>query len=189
MKQLLNRLIHLFSDSRRDDPVVSPDISRVLPDRAASATGEDFAEPDNTDHHDALVDELSARAENAVSEYSSRFETWLENDLNRLYDAWTQGKSGETKEDIWGELASAAHDLHGAATSYGYPSISRFCGSLCRLLDAAGDAADPKLIELHINACQAAHASKARSPEGDEATLAVCSALEASVDEIDRDQA
>ncbi|MGB5830843.1 MAG: Hpt domain-containing protein, partial [Thiohalocapsa sp.] len=130
---------------------------------------------------DFSVDELSMRAEDAVSGYSDRFDEWLENDLRKLNEAWTDASRGDATENIWHDVSTAAHDLHGAAGSYGYPSISRLCGSLCRLLDAAGDSADPALIELHINACKAAHAANAKSLDDDVATSEVCEALENSV--------
>lgn len=187
MKNLVSRLAKALPVRKAaDEPVVVPDISRVL--RTSAPPVETMepvdpapveAEPDQ--NADFSVDELSTRAEDAVSGYSDRFDEWLENDLRKLNDAWTEASRGDATENIWHDVSTAAHDLHGAAGSYGYPSISRLCGSLCRLLDAAGDSADPALIELHINACKAAHAANAKSLDDDVATSQVCEALENSV--------
>ncbi len=187
MKSLVSRLAQVLPVRKKaDEPVIVPDISRVLPVSPASATSVEPADPapletNSAQSTDFSVDELSARAEDAVSSYSDRFDEWLENDLRTLTEAWTRASRGDATENIWREVATAAHDLHGAAGSYGYPSISRLCGSLCRLLDAAGDAADPALIELHVNACKAAHAANAKSLDDDAATSQVCEALESSV--------
>lgn len=159
MLKLVNTLKSKVLASQSSNAVPTPDISRVIKDRPFPG--------------DAQYGEAGDEAAMDAPE----FRDWLSRDLNLLYTSWTRVKA-DSDESAWRAFSTAAHNLHGAAASYGYPSIARLCGSLDRLLgDGNKDAG--ALINLHIEACKAA----ARLPAGaeDATSKAVCDALEAQV--------
>lgn len=77
-----------------------------------------------------------ARAEAAMAAMSDQFSGWLDEELVKLEAAHnvisTPGAGDAELEDFY----RRAHDLKGLGTTYGYPIVSQFAGSLCKLLDS-----------------------------------------------------
>ncbi len=95
-----------------------------------------------------------ARAEAAMAAMSDQFADWLIDEMNKLevaHKAICQPNSGEPElEDFY----RRAHDLKGLGTTYGYPIVSEFAGSLCRLLDNpdARSRAPRQILDAHVAA-------------------------------------
>jgi chemotaxis protein histidine kinase CheA len=77
-----------------------------------------------------------ARAEAAMEAMSSQFGGWLIEELGKLEAAHKATHEPGAGEEELGAFYRCAHDLKGLGTTYGYPIISEFAGSLCRLLDS-----------------------------------------------------
>ena len=88
-----------------------------------------------------------ARAEAAMASMSDQFGEWLVDEVSKLeiaHAAISVDGSGERELE---EFYRCAHDLKGLGTTYGYPIISQFAGSLCKLLDnPEGRARAPRQI-------------------------------------------
>ena len=82
-------------------------------------------------------------------------------------------------------LLRAAHDIKGQAATFNYPLIARVAGSLSRMIgDLAESANLPlSLIDAHVNAILVIH-KQAMQDTGDKIALALCTELDARVDEI-----
>ncbi|NJR20431.1 MAG: Hpt domain-containing protein [Hyphomonadaceae bacterium] len=77
-----------------------------------------------------------ARAEAALVTLSDNFGDWLDEEvvkLSKAHQASSEPFSGDAHMSVF---YRCAHDLKGLGTTYGYPIISEFAGSLCRLLDS-----------------------------------------------------
>lgn len=127
------------------------------------------------------VDNMANRAEAAFDDLSEQFQNWMISDLNRLYQAWADASSPKAIAEDYRKLFTAAHDIRGVAVSYGFPAISRLCGSLCTLLSVTKPGENSPLINLHIDACRAAYTTNHRSGKVDKMAYAVCDALERRV--------
>src|ERR1700759_4228308 len=102
-------------------------------------------------------DDPVARAEKALAGLSGEFKNWMTIEADRLaaaHDAIL--KHGFTKATSE-ELFRAAHDIKGAAATFGYPSAAAAAESLCRIIEHAPDLekVPAELIVHHINAIQA----------------------------------
>lgn len=108
-----------------------------------------------------------ARAEQALKNLSVEFDDWLNEELTKLEAAWTKGKSLTDRENQLNEVYGASHDLKGLATTYGYPLITRYADSLCRLIgsEEAREKAPGKLIEAHVYACRTAMRDEIKAPD------------------------
>jgi hypothetical protein len=105
----------------------------------------------------------------------------MRNDLAGLCAAWETAREPNAGAEAYRALYICAHNIRGAATSYGYPAASRLCGSLCTLLSGSQPGDNAALINLHVEACRAAVAA---GPEGEGSASiadAVCDALERRV--------
>lgn len=160
------------SNRRTSQPLPTPDISRVIrsgaPAYAASLT---LAETES------LADE----AERAVDSLSEQFEIWMRRDLESLRATWAEAQQPGASAEEYRKLYTAAHNITGAAPSYGFPAVSRLSKSLCTLLSQTRPGENAPLINLHVEACRAAIAA---GPEGDASHSvadAVCDALERRV--------
>lgn len=107
------------------------------------------------------------RAERALQSLSHEFETWLDEEISRVEQAWEDAKSLTDRETQLGDLYGSAHDLKGLATTYGYPLITRFANSLCKLIGTEeGRATAPgPLIAAHVNACRTAMRQSIKEPD------------------------
>lgn len=172
--------------------VATPDISRVLkpsftpqPLPAPSATApqgetEFLSETEIQDEPAFIADplQMEAQAEEAFDALSEEFEGWMRSDLERMRDAWRLAQQPGASADDYRTLYTCAHNIRGAAPSYGYPAVSRLAGSLCTLLSGTRPGENSALINLHIEACRAAVNAGPQGEGSESVADAVCEALE-----------
>ncbi len=106
-----------------------------------------------------------ARAEKALAELSSEFESWMESECDRLDHARTAaGKDGFTKANK-DALFHAAHDIKGEAATCGFPLVAAAADSLCRLIEYTPDPnrIPIKLVDQHVDAVRAIFREYSRS--------------------------
>jgi HPt (histidine-containing phosphotransfer) domain-containing protein len=130
---------------------------------------------------EAETESLADEAERAVESLSEQFEIWMRRDLETLRGAWGEAQKAEACAEDYRRLYTAAHNITGAAPSYGFPAVARLSRSLCLLLSQTRPGENAPLINLHVEACRAAIAA---GPEGDASHSvadAVCDALERRV--------
>ena len=105
----------------------------------------------------ALDAESIAKAEAALADLSSQFGDWLMDEVKKLEDVQAVIKTEGLNRDTAEQLFYRAHDLKGLGTTYGYPLITRICGSLCKMMDdeeKRGEA--PRLlVDAHLDAVRA----------------------------------
>ncbi len=103
-------------------------------------------------------EEVIARAERALQNLSHGFDDWLDEELCRVEVAWEKAKDLTDRDTQLSELHGRAHDLKGLAATYGYPLITRYAASLCRLLRTkdSRENAPRELLEAHVRACRTA---------------------------------
>ncbi len=149
--------------------LATPDISRVIkPGTKTQAHARDIDARALADHAQAEIDS-----------YADQFEAWMKADLEALCAAWDVAQQPGATPDQYRALYTCAHNIRGAAPSYGYPIASRLCGSLCTLLSRTRLGENSGLIGFHVNACRAA-VNKAGNYSESEAE-AVCESLERMV--------
>ena len=127
----------------------------------------------------AIDQQAIARAEAALQKLSGQFDTWINEELEKLLEAWAayEANPDEPKSKI--NLHRRAHDLKGLAPTYGYPLVGRMCASLCKLTgdEYEGLSAPATLLKAHVDGVKAAINGKitgAENPTG----LALASELE-----------
>lgn len=150
----------------------APDISRVIkpacPTYAATFTGE-------------ATESLAGQAERALDNLSEQFETWMRGDLEALRAAWAGAQQPGAAAEDYRRLYTAAHNITGAAPSYGFPAAARLGRSLCQLLSQTRPGENAPLINLHVEACRAAVAAGPEGQASQSLANAVCDALERQV--------
>jgi HPt (histidine-containing phosphotransfer) domain-containing protein len=77
-----------------------------------------------------------ARAEAAMASMSDQFAGWLDEELEKLEAAHSAVSAKDSGEFELEEFYRRAHDLKGLGTTYGFPIVSQFAASLCKLLDS-----------------------------------------------------
>lgn len=179
---MINKLFGKFLPSKTSSladakQVQTPDISRVIKIRPAEPAPE--AEADIVDSADPA--DMADRAEAAVDSLSGQFETWMTADLDKLVTAWAEAQAPDATPEAYRAVFTASHNIHGVAGSYGYPAISRLCGSLCTLLGDTHPGENSALINLHIEACRAAFSGVGSGDSAASVADAVCDALEQTV--------
>jgi len=160
------------TNRRASQPLPPPDISRVI--RTAAPA---FPAPLTQAETDSIVEV----AERAVDNLTEQFEAWMRRDLESLRETWADAQKPDAKPEDYRRLYTAAHNITGAAPSYGFPAVARLSRSLCLLLSQTTPGQNAPLINLHVEACRAAIAA---GPEGDASHSvadAVCDALERRV--------
>ena len=171
--KLLSKANLAVGGSRKQSQALPPpDISRVIKP-AAPAYSATFTEE--------ATESLVADAERAVDNLSEQFEMWMRRDLESLRATWADAQQPEATAEDYRRLYTAAHNITGAAPSYGFPGVARLSKSLCLLLSQTRPGENAPLINLHVEACRAAIAA---GPEGDASHSvadAVCEALERRV--------
>lgn len=97
-------------------------------------------------------------AEKALESLSGEFDTWLDEEITRVETSWANAKPLTDREKQLSEVFGMSHDLKGLATTYGYPLITRYADSLCKLLatEEMRAVAPVNLIDAHIKACRTA---------------------------------
>ena len=100
----------------------------------------------------ALDQKAIARAEAALEKLSDQFGDWVNEELNKLLEAWGAYEKSQTAATK-NELHRRAHDLKGLAPTYGYPLVGRICATLCKLTgDEHGEITAPlKLLKAHVD--------------------------------------
>src|SRR3954468_16743647 len=124
------------------------------------------------------------RAEQAKDTLKSEFANWLADDVGVLVAARSHyGQKPDAASRA--ALLRAAHDIKGQAATFNYPLIARVAGSLSRMIgDLPQSATLPlSLIDAHVNAILVIH-KQAMQDTGDKIALALCSELDARVDEV-----
>lgn len=105
----------------------------------------------------ALDQEAITKAEAALADLSTQFESWLMDEIAKLDEVYAtikdKGLNAETAEALF----YRAHDLKGLGTTYGYPLLTRIAGSLCKMMDDEDKrgAAPRKLVDAHLDAIRA----------------------------------
>lgn len=99
-----------------------------------------------------------ARAEAALQSMSGQFGDWLNDELAKLEAAHADVRTPGSGEEALETFYRRAHDLKGLGTTYGYPIVSQFAASLCKLIDSPeGRARAPRgLLDAHVGAIKAA---------------------------------
>lgn len=177
LKNLLSALPSLRKSSKADSAVVTVNISRVIKPSPQIA----FDEDDDHESSPAHAEALASLAEDAVDSLSGQFEAWMRMDLDQLIAAWEVAQKPDASAEQYRAVFTAAHNIKGAANSYGYPAIARLCGSLSRLLTETRPGENAALINLHVEACRAAFNSIGQGSDGQTVADAVCEALEERV--------
>ena len=124
------------------------------------------------------------RAEQAMETLKSEFADWLADDVGVLVAARTR-YGQQPDADTRAALLRAAHDIKGQAATFNYPLIARVAGSLSRMIgDLPESTALPlSLIDAHVNAILVIH-KQAMQDTADKIALALCTELDARVDEV-----
>ncbi|MFN7054686.1 Hpt domain-containing protein [Hyphomonas sp.] len=181
---------------------VTPDISRVIKPAAQPVASQSHLAPD-TDVADfeATVAQapefsvedapeietaadtaiLAEKAEEAVDAMNDSFDAWMRDDMAKLRAAWAEASADASNAEAFRELYTCAHNIRGAAASYGYPAVSRLCGSLCTLLGNTRPGEDSALINMHVEACRAAVAAGPQGEGSQSVADQLCDALETRV--------
>jgi HPt (histidine-containing phosphotransfer) domain-containing protein len=102
-------------------------------------------------------DDPIARAEQALAGLSGEFADWMDQECARLDKerrrVREEGLKGEAREALF----RAAHDIKGAAATYGFPLAAAAAESLCRLIEhTPAEAHIPlALVDQHVDAVRA----------------------------------
>lgn len=117
---------------------------------------------------DGDTDDPVARAEKALAELSSEFAGWMEQEVARLEAARGRIKAKGLSKQTRDEFFHAAHDIKGAAATFGYPGAAEVSDSLCRLIEHTPEAGRIPMIlaDQHVDAVRAIIRTKsdARDP-------------------------
>lgn len=144
--------------TKEPEIVQSPDLGRVL------------APEDVPDRPDASAGNIDLDA-------------WLERDLAAVAYAWAEVGKDDTNPDLIELFRKTVHNFHGASGAYGGGALTRLTGSLQRIIQDDDDVRmQPALINLHVQACQAA--SMTVADETDSIAMAVCDSLEGQVEKV-----
>ena len=184
-KNLLSSLRPAAKSGKTEPAPATLDISRVIkPPRAPVPEQQADLRPGTEATFQVSVaapaEDIGSLAESAVESLSDQFEDWMRTDLDQLVHAWQRAQA-DTSSEHYRAVFTAAHNIRGAANAYGYPAISRLCGSLSRLLSETRPGENSALINLHVEACRAAFNSIGQGSDGQSVADAVCEALEERV--------
>ena len=113
-------------------------------------------------------DDPVARAEEALSQLSSEFSSWMDSECERLElarrDVESKGFTKVTRDALF----HAAHDIKGEAATFGYPFVASAADSLCRLIEHTPEMTriPIPLVEQHVDAVRAIIRENARADVG-----------------------
>lgn len=104
---------------------------------------------ENDEHLDHI-----ARAEEALSNLSSEFDSWMKAECDRLVAAHLAVIKLRFSKDACEDLFRAAHDIKGDAATFGYPAAGMAAESLCRIVEHAPDLSKvpADLLTHHVDA-------------------------------------
>jgi chemotaxis protein histidine kinase CheA len=124
------------------------------------------------------------RAEAAMESLKSDFGNWITDDVKTLTTARAR-YAATPDEAARAALLRAAHDIKGQAPTFNFPLIARVAASLSRMIGElpAGAAISLNLIDAHVTAIQVIH-KKGLQDTRDKTALALCTELDARVDEV-----
>lgn len=96
------------------------------------------------------------RAEAALAELSSEFDSWMDMEVARLVAARDDAAQGLTAP-VRAAIYTASHDIKGEAATFGYPLAGQIADSLCGLLDGIPDTSrvPVSLVLQHVDAIRA----------------------------------
>jgi HPt (histidine-containing phosphotransfer) domain-containing protein len=108
-------------------------------------------------------------AEQALTELSSEFSAWMDEECERLDKARRGVIDGGFGKKNKQALFHAAHDIKGQAATFGYPAVASAADSLCRLIEYTpeADRIPLKLVDQHVDAVRAIYREYARSDAKD----------------------
>jgi hypothetical protein len=99
------------------------------------------------------------RAEAALASLSGEFQTWMEEEVNKLVAARDAARAAGWDDASLDHVFGCSHDAKGLGATYEYPLVTRLAGSLCRLVEtpAGKEAArkTPQLVNAHVEAIRA----------------------------------
>ncbi len=132
------------------------------------------------------VDPVAA-AEKELQKLAPQFSVWMEDDINRLKNAWAdfsaKHSDGQTvtAEGI-DTLFRISHDIKGQAGTYGLPYAATVAGSLCMITENENSLSRVpfSLIEQHVNAISAIF-READKPHGKKLAFALTEELSKAV--------
>ncbi len=104
--------------------------------------------------------EAIARAEKHLANMSSEYVFWVENDLQKLRQAYDDARAAAdeaARNEHIEALFQVAHDMRGQGTTFGYTFVTQICDILCRYLDRvkAEGQVDLLLVSPFIDALRA----------------------------------
>jgi HPt (histidine-containing phosphotransfer) domain-containing protein len=108
-------------------------------------------------YHAPAGDDPVGRAEKALATLSTEFSAWMSAEIERLDAARRQvhavGFTSATREALF----HAAHDIKGAAPTFGFPAVAGIAESLCRLIEHTPDLTriPALLLDQHVDAVRA----------------------------------
>lgn len=79
---------------------------------------------------------LIRRAEAALDRLSSHFAQWMDDECSRLETIGRRIEAGDRSPETLDALYTAAHDIKGEATTFGYPKVETQATLLCAMLDS-----------------------------------------------------
>ena len=111
------------------------------------------------------VDDPVVRAEQALSELSGEFASWMDAECERLDKARQVASIGSCTGANKEALFHAAHDIKGEAATFGFPAMASAADSLCRLLEHTPNPTriPIKLVDQHVDAVRAIYREYDRS--------------------------
>lgn len=92
--------------------------------------------------------EALARAEAALAGLSGRYLDWATADSVRLRDCLDEARRPDADlAALLPRLFTISHDMKGQATTFGYPLVNELGNRLCRLIEEAGPAPAPDVLD------------------------------------------
>jgi HPt (histidine-containing phosphotransfer) domain-containing protein len=110
-----------------------------------------------------------ARAEEALGKIAGEFAEWMELECAKLDEARLLVKKEGFAEETRDALFRCAHDIRGAAATFGFPLAATPADSLCRLIEHTPDMAliPLGLVDQHVDAIRAIVRENARTDIGE----------------------
>jgi HPt (histidine-containing phosphotransfer) domain-containing protein len=104
-----------------------------------------------------LDDDPVARAELALLQLSGEFSAWMRSECDRLDLARNEVTAKGFNKITRDALFHAAHDIKGAAATFGFPGVAAPADSLCRLIEHTPDVTriPVALVNQHVDAVRA----------------------------------
>jgi chemotaxis protein histidine kinase CheA len=98
-----------------------------------------------------------ARAEQALAQISGEFSDWMDQECSRLDKERCRVHEEGLRDEAREALFRAAHDIKGAAATYGFPLAAAAAESLCRLIEHTPAAVQVPLalVDQHVDAVRA----------------------------------